>query len=113
MKKLIITDYDKLKITKVKYWAIYFEYDGEKYLLHCDGELYEEVTTLYHRIPINNKGFYKLEIVNRYYGNKIPWLKCNYNKHTLSAIDKVEFVYKMKEYGYFDVKLVKTKELLK
>lgn len=55
MGKLIITDLSKLKITKVKNWAIYFNYDNEKYLLHgscCD---YEYSSNLYKRIPINNK----------------------------------------------------------
>lgn len=55
MEKLIITDLSKLKITKIKDWAIHFTYDNEKYLLHgscCD---YEYSSNLYKRIPINNK----------------------------------------------------------
>lgn len=38
MDKLNITDLDKLKITKVKPWVVYFTYDGQRYFLHDDSE---------------------------------------------------------------------------
>jgi hypothetical protein len=36
--KLIINDLTKLKITKVKGFCIYFEYNGAKYMLHDDSD---------------------------------------------------------------------------
>lgn len=38
MDKLNITDLDKLKITKVKPWVVYFTYDGQRYFLHDDSD---------------------------------------------------------------------------
>ena len=37
---LNITDLNKLTITKVKPYAVYFTYDNEKYMLHENSELY-------------------------------------------------------------------------
>lgn len=59
--KLQIVDIKKLKITKVKSWAIYFDYDGEKYLFHESTDDYETSHTLYRRMDMNGKGKYKLE----------------------------------------------------
>lgn len=61
---LEIKDLSKLKITKVKPWAIYFDYDCEKYLLHGRQEDYEYDITLYKRVPLNDKGEYKLEYIS-------------------------------------------------
>lgn len=62
---LYIEDAAKVQITKVKPWAIYFNYEGEKYLLKEDssfGSDSEDWTiTLYKRVAVNDKGHYKLE----------------------------------------------------
>ena len=38
MNKVNITDLDKLKITKVKTWVVYFTYDEQRYFLHDDSD---------------------------------------------------------------------------
>ena len=100
-----IKDLSKLKITKVKTWAIYFDYDGEKYLLHgSSGDDYEYNIILYKRVPLNNKGKYNLKYICgqptsndgveyryiKYFGKQICY------KH----IDKEYFVKKLTYNGY-------------
>lgn len=101
---LEIKDLSKLKITKVKDWAVYFDYDGEKYLLHGRTEDYEYDITLYKRMPLNDKGKYKLE----YIFSKIStsdYIKSIYIKYfskqmCYKHIDKEYFVKKLTYYGY-------------
>ena len=59
---LKITNLSLLKITKVKDWAIFFDYDDKHYLLHENnsGETYHE---LYER-KLNKYGGYKLEYIS-------------------------------------------------
>lgn len=114
MGKLIITDLNKLKITKVKDWAIYFNYDNEKYLLHGSYCNYEYSSNLYKRIPINNK----YELV--YMAGEYTWddyikgefIK-EYHKRTLvyNQIDKEYFVnqlvrWEFAEYNPIEPKIV-------
>ena len=42
--KLIISDLSKLKITKIKSWAIYFTYNNKHYMLKDMGEWYSDFT---------------------------------------------------------------------
>ena len=97
MNILNISNLDKLKITKIKSWAIYFTYDNNKYLLHLgDADEYDTITTLYLRTPINNTGQYKLEPIVWHYGDFIPSIKYKTKKKydgTLSQIDKQDFVW--------------------
>lgn len=59
----------KIKITKVKPWAIYFDYEDKKFLLHESSDCYESSTTLYERIHKNGK--YELKTIKSYYGQII------------------------------------------
>lgn len=60
---------NKIKITKAKPWAIYFNYENKKFLLHESSDCYESSTTLYERILKNGK--YELETIASYYGQII------------------------------------------
>lgn len=83
-----------IKITKVKPWAIYFNYKDKKYLLHESSDCYEYSTTLYERIF--EQGRYRLEPIKSYYG-KIFNLNYYSNKigRTYKQIDKESFVRKL------------------
>ena len=83
---LYIEDAAKVQITKVKPWAIYFNYEGEKYLLKEDssfGSDSEDWTiNLYKRIPINNKGFYLLECISSSWA-EMPEIKYKKNRYRI------------------------------
>lgn len=57
---LDIQDLSKLKITKVKDWAVSFKYEDKYYLLHGSCDDYEYGITLYEKINGNNR---KLETI--------------------------------------------------
>ena len=65
--KLKINNINKLKITKIKDWAIYFTYDNARYLLHAN-----TYTTLYKRKPLNECGKFELQWMCSKYGYLIP-----------------------------------------
>ena len=61
---LEIKDLSKLKITKYKQWALHFNYDGKKYLLHySEGK----ITTLYVK-TIKENNSCGLEAIKSEYG---------------------------------------------
>lgn len=119
-----IDDTTKLRITKIKNWAIYFTYDNEKYLLHESSEDYETATTLYKREVVNEHGKFKLIPLKSGYGGQIPNIKYktnnrikNYNSRPFSQIDMNNFVWDMTWKGYFsscyDIEIEKTKQKIK
>jgi hypothetical protein len=85
---------NKIKIRKVKAWAIYFDYEGKKFLLHESSDCYESSTTLYERVLEN--GRYKLETIQSYYG-KIITLNYFSSKagRTYSQVDTEKFLRKL------------------
>lgn len=99
-----IQDLSLLKITKVKTWAIYFDYGNKHYLLHnklCDE--YEEIHELYER-NINKNGFYSLNFIKSSYARSsvlndyikpISWKTIVYNQ-----IDKEYFRDKLVVNGF-------------
>ena len=98
-----IQDLSLLKITKVKTWSIYFDYDRKHYLLHetCDG--YEYVHTLYER-NINKKGFWTLDFIKSDYARTsvlneyikpLSWQTIVYNQ-----IDKEYFIENLAIHGF-------------
>lgn len=89
----------EIKIYKVKLWAMYFKYENEYYLLHYGGDLYDEVTTLYHKI-LDENGKYKLEHISSKYGNHIP--SCVYETTTYSHINRCDFVLSLLKQGFID-----------
>lgn len=99
--KLKIDDISKLKITKVKVWAIYFTYDNERYLLHESSEDYETYTTLYKKEPINESGKFKLKWICNDIGRCIPHINYKYSR-TYNQIDLNRFLWDMTWEGFFD-----------
>lgn len=87
-----------IKIYKVKSWAVYFTYKGEKYLLHEVYELGEgSETTLYRKKKINDSK-YELEFLSSVYGRHlcVPALK---HGETYKGINKNKFVLSMTYFG--------------
>ena len=103
--KLKIIDSSKIKITKLKDWAIYFDYDSDKYLLHESVDGYDSSIALYKRIPSNDFGKYELEWMKSDNFVDIPTIEYNKkHKHwsgTYSQINIEKFVYDMTYDGYF------------
>ena len=64
-----IHDLSLLKITKIKPWAIYFDYDEKHYFLHGKSDGYESVQELFER-HLNENGFWTLEFIKSNYGNE-------------------------------------------
>lgn len=92
---------EKIKIYKVKPWAVYFKHDNEYYLLHYGGDLYEEKTTLYRKI-LDNNGKYELKYLHSCYGNKIP--SCVFRSQVYSHINKIRFIYCLTFHGFIKSK---------
>lgn len=107
--KLKIDDISKLKITKIKVWAIYFTYNNERYILHESSEDYETYTTLYKKEPLNDSGKFKLKWICNDVGRRIPYIyhKCskiakNYESRTYNQINLDKFLWDMTWEGFFD-----------
>lgn len=100
-----VTDLSLLEITKVKDWAINFDYDGKHYLLHGSSELGEgSWQELYERI-LNQNGHYKLNhIKNKLYADEYvvnDYIKRQKGKTIVYRnIDKEYFVYKLTKRGF-------------
>lgn len=94
-----IQELSLLKITKVKPWAIYFDYDQKHYLLHGKSDGYESVQELYER-HLNKNGFWTLEFIKSDYGNE--YVINNYIK----PISWQTLGYKQVDKEYFREKLV-------
>lgn len=98
-----IQDLSLLKITKIKPWAIYFDYDEKHYLLHGKSDGCESVQELYER-HLNKNGFWTLNFIKSNYGNEyvinyyikpISWQTIVY-----SQIDKEYFREKLEIHGF-------------
>lgn len=94
-----------LKITRVRGWAICFDYDGKHYLLHGASEMGEgSWQDLYER-ELDEHGKYKLNfITNSNYGSEYvanEYIKKQNGKTIVySLIDKNYFVYKLTKRGF-------------
>lgn len=106
--RLVISDLDKLKITKVKYYAIYFSYGDRYYILKEGSDSYYSDFELYERI-IGTNGY--IEEVRFLCGGSIEYMGecirykgqkrfslCGANKH----IDKKYFVEQLYNNGYIE-----------
>lgn len=94
-----------LKITKVKNWAICFDYDDRHYLIHGSSELGEgEWQDFYERI-LDENGHYELKhIKTKMYSKEYvvnDYIK-KQNGHTIvyKNIDKEYFTYKLTKRGF-------------
>ena len=92
MKKLCISDYDKLKFTSLKYGIdiIHFRYEDIDYTLKNGGTDYTQVTHLY-----KGRTKYNLEHISGTYGTSFNLIKYVGNKKTLKYIDKENFVFQL------------------
>jgi hypothetical protein len=107
--KLKIDDIRKLKITKIKNWAIYFTYNNDRYILHESSKDYETYTTLYKKVPLNESGKFELKWICNDVGRRIPYIhyKCErrikvYESRTHRQIDLDKFLWDMTWDGFFD-----------
>lgn len=102
---LSITDLSLLKITKVKDWAICFDYDGRHFLIHGTSELGEGSGQDFYERILDENGHYELKHI------KSKWFEDEYvaydyikrqNGKTIvyKNIDKEYFVYKLTKRGF-------------
>ena len=95
---LEIKDLSKLKITKYKQWALHFNYDGKKYLLHYTDGDYESRTFLYEKIMKENNS-YELEVIERHFGEHVKDCK-SFISNVYSHSDKVGLVKYLTRYKF-------------
>ena len=92
-----------LKITKVKPWEIFFDYNNKHYFLHGKNEEYEEFQELYERY-LDKNGNYTLEFIkgcSETEDVKSIYIKNAYGKSIVySQIDKDFFVKQLMKYGF-------------
>ena len=96
---LWINDLSKLKFTSIRPYTIHFKYDGLDYLIHTSYDCGEEETTLYKG---RHKG--KTESIKSCYGEVNKLIKYDYNRKTLSSINKMNFVCRL-----YSAELIETK----
>lgn len=101
MKKILIKDIDKLRITKVKYYKVNFEYDSTKYIL-VDTSDDERHISLYVRKQNKEKGYYYGEFMNGTISLTTPVDAIKYigKGEVYSQIDKEHFVKTLVELGF-------------
>lgn len=92
---LKINDLDKLKFTSITN-VIHFKYDEEHYYIHEDTSG-TSITALY-----KGRCKYKNKCLKSKYGWIPNLIKYKFNKRTLNAIDKLNFVKKLYKAGLID-----------
>ena len=102
-----IKNLDNLRITKVKDWAIYFNYKSKQYILHGSSELGEDSWQKLYERKFDSSGKCSLVLMKRIMYEK-EYLKYDYiekqNGKTIvySLINKKHFVYTLTEKGFSD-----------
>ena len=93
MERILIKNIDKLKVTKVKYWKVNFEYDGTKYVL-VDTSDEDRHISLYVRRYNEEKGYYYSELINGRISLTTPgdMIKFIGKGEVYSQVDKEHFV---------------------
>ena len=104
MNKITIEDLSLLKITKVKPWAICFDYDSSHYLLYGNTDNPETQQDLFERI-LNKHGKYTLKYICSKIGEKSDvwddYIKCqNGTTIVYSQVDKEYFANKLIMRGF-------------
>ena len=97
---LYIEDLNKLKIYKIKGFAIYFKYDKEYYMIHEDGDGYEYTIRLYKK-HIGDKRKYKLEFIDC----PVNYLSCVGDLYNNKGYNRNAYVYKNMDLDYFVKKM--------
>ena len=109
MKKIHITDLDKLKITTVKQWCVNFTYDGVQYFIHDDSDE-DRCMGLYKKPKCNYSERMNGKITLEYPSEfvKLKYGKINhssyYDKYNINygQIDKEYFAMKLTKIGFAD-----------
>lgn len=96
-----MNDLSLLEITKVKPWAIYFDYDNKHYLLHGKADGYESIQELYER-QLDKNGNYGLIFIKNRYGR--DYLVSDYIK----SINQKTIVYNQIDKEYFREQLTRS-----
>ena len=96
-----MNDLSSLKITKVKPWAIYFDYDNRHYLLHGKADGYESIQELYER-QLDKNGNYDLIFIKSRYGK--DYLASGYIK----SVSRMTIVYNQIDKEYFRDQLIRS-----
>lgn len=100
-----IQDLNLLRITKVKEWAICFDYGEKHYLLHGQSEMGEGSWQVLYERTLNECGKYHLERIKES-GYATEYVANDYIKRqkgktiVYSKIDKEYFAYKMTKRGF-------------
>lgn len=96
-----MNDLSLLEITKVKPWAIYFDYDNKHYLLHGKADGYESIQELYER-QLDKNGNYDLIFIKSRYGR--DYLVSDYIK----SMNQKTIVYNQIDKEYFREQLTRS-----
>lgn len=94
-------DLSLLEITKIKPWAIYFDYGNKHYLLHGKADGYESIQELYER-QLDKNGNYDLIFIKSRYGR--DYLDSGYIK----SINRKTIVYNQIDKEYFREQLTRS-----
>lgn len=100
-----MNDLSLLEITKVKPWAIYFDYGNKHYLLHGKADGCESIQELYER-QLDKNGNYGLIFIKNRYGR--DYLVSDYiksmNQKTIvyNQIDKEYFREQLTRIGFIE-----------
>ena len=100
-----IQDLNLLKVTKVKEWAICFDYDKKHYLLHGQSEMGEGSWQVLYERTLDDCGKYHLKKIKEI-GYAPEYVANDYIKRqkgktiVYSKIDKEYFAYKMTKRGF-------------
>lgn len=96
-----MNDLSLLEITKVKPWAIYFDYDNKHYLLHGKADGYESIQELYER-QLDKNGNYDLIFIKSRYGRDY------FDSGYIKSINRKTIVYNQIDKEYFREQLTRS-----
>lgn len=96
-----MNDLSLLEITKVKPWAIYFDYGNKHYLLHGKADGCESIQELYER-QLDKNGNYGLIFIKNRYGRN--YLVSDYIK----SMNQKTIVYNQIDKEYFREQLTRS-----
>ena len=97
---LWINELNKLKLTSIRPHAIHFKYNNEDYFIHSWWEDGERGTKVYKGRCKSRKNV----VVGSCWGEPRDLIKYDYNRNTLSSINKMNFVCKL-----YDADMIETK----
>ena len=93
---LFILHEDRLKVTKLNMYSIYFTYDGVKYFAKADGYSYDGGCTRLYKKTMLEGGRYKLELITSVRDNEVSDLN-NYFANSTGVLNQINKVGLIKE----------------